>query len=68
MCTELDVSIARIIDAYNFADLNTNIIQPFWGLAFLAMFRIDFKQIIPYTAIIALAVFIFNMLFIGFLY
>ena len=68
VCTELDVSIARIIDAYNFADLNTNIIQPFWGLAFLAMFRIDFKQIIPYTAIIALAVFIFNMLFIGFLY
>ena len=37
VCTELDVSIARIIDAYNFADLNTNIIQPFWGLAFLAM-------------------------------
>ena len=68
VCTELDVSIARIIDAYNFADLNTNIIQPFWALAFLAMFRIDFKQIIPYTAIIALAVFIFNMLFIGFLY
>ena len=68
VCTELDVPISRIIDAYNFADLNTNIIQPFWGLAFLAMFRIDFKQIIPYTAIIALAVFIFNMLYIGLLY
>ncbi|MPN49502.1 putative short-chain fatty acid transporter [bioreactor metagenome] len=65
VCTRLDISIARIIDVYNFADLNTNIIQPFWGLAFLAMFRVDFKQIIPYTAIIALAVFVFNMCYIG---
>ncbi|MEA4814262.1 MAG: TIGR00366 family protein [Oscillospiraceae bacterium] len=68
VCTRLDISIARIIDVYNFADLNTNIIQPFWGLAFLAMFRVDFKQIIPYTAIIALAVFVFNMCYIGILY
>ena len=68
VCTELDVSIARIIDVYNFADLNTNIIQPFWGLAFLAMFRIDFKQIIPYTALIALAVLIFNLSYIAIFY
>jgi short-chain fatty acids transporter len=68
VCTNLDVPVSRIIDAYTFGDLSTNPIQPFWALPFMAMFKMDFKQILPYTAFCTLGAVIINILYIGFLY
>lgn len=63
--TELGSSLPHVITAYTFGDLTTNIIQPFWALPFLAMFKIDFKKILPYTFMVCLSCLIINLLYIG---
>ncbi len=68
VCAELKVNVASVINAYTFGDMTTNIIQPFWALPFVGLFRIDFKKIIPYTFLVAVATFVFNVLYILILY
>lgn len=68
VCEQLKVDIADVVNAYTVGDMTTNIIQPFWALPFIGLFKIDFKKIIPYTVFVALAAFVFNALYIYFIY
>lgn len=63
--TKLGSNLNHVITAYTFGDLTTNIIQPFWALPYLAMFKIDFKKILPYTFMVCIACYIINILYIG---
>lgn len=68
VCQQLQVDIADVVNAYTVGDMTTNIIQPFWALPFIGLFRIDFKKIIPYTVFVSAAAFVFNCLYIYFIY
>ena len=45
---DLGADIPAVINAYSFGDYATNLIQPFWALPVLGMFKLKFKDIIPY--------------------
>lgn len=68
ICSRLDISVEKILLAYTFGDQTTNIIQPFWALPFLAMYKIDFKHILPFAFIVCIAAIIINCIFTGFIY
>lgn len=68
ICEQLKVSVGDVIQAYTYGDMTTNIIQPFWALPFVGLFRIDFKKIFPYTFLVCVAAFVFNFLFILLVY
>jgi len=55
VCARLNVDIGKILCIYTYGDQTTNIIQPFWALPYLAMYKIDFKDILPYTLPICVA-------------
>ncbi|MGN0658427.1 MAG: TIGR00366 family protein, partial [Emergencia sp.] len=40
VCQELQVDIPDVINAYTVGDMTTNIIQPFWALPFMGLFKI----------------------------
>ncbi len=65
---ELGVQASTIINAYTMGDNTTNIIQPFWALPVLSLFKIDFKDVLPYTFVMALGLFVVNIVYFGFLY
>ncbi len=68
ICAELNVPIGSILNSYTFGDMTTNIIQPFWALPYLALFKIDFKQILPYTMFACAAAIVINCAFFIFAY
>lgn len=68
ICSRLDIGVEKILLAYTFGDQTTNIIQPFWALPFLAMYKIDFKHILPFAFIVCIAAIIINCIFTGFIY
>ena len=54
--------------AYAWGDMSTNIIQPFWAIPLLSVAKLDFREIlefsamifIPYSLIVSAAFFIFR--------
>lgn len=51
---QLGVDPARMILAYSWGDMATNLIQPFWALPLLAVAKLDFKDILGYLALACL--------------
>ena len=66
VCSRLDIDVGKILLAYTFGDQTTNIIQPFWALPFLAMYKLDFKHILPFAFMICIAALIIDCIFTGF--
>lgn len=59
VAARLNVSVPKILMAYNWGDVTTNIIQPFWALPYLTLCHIDFKKMLPYSMFICIGFFIF---------
>lgn len=57
---QIGADLSATINAYTFGDLTTNLIQPFWALPTLAMFKVKFKDILPYGFIVAMLSLIIN--------
>ena len=68
VASRLKVPIGVILNSYTAGDQVTNIIQPFWALPYLAMFKIDFKKILPFTMFACIAGYIIHGLFFIFGY
>lgn len=47
----LGVAPAKIVMAYSYGDMATNLIQPFWAIPLLALARLEFKHILGYELI-----------------
>lgn len=45
---ELGVPLWKVVNAYTWGDLTTNIIQPFWLLPTIAMYKVKFSELMPY--------------------
>jgi len=56
--TQLGIPVPHVINAYSTGAQMANLIQPFWALPFLAAFKIRFQDILPYTFLIAIYVFL----------
>lgn len=56
----IGANIPSVLNAYTFGDLSTNLIQPFWALPILAMYRVKFKDILPYGFVVCIASIILN--------
>lgn len=48
----LQVPAAKVVTAYAWGDMMTDIIQPFWALPLLAAARIDFREILGFCMIL----------------
>ena len=59
VAARLNVEIPKVLMAYNWGDVTTNIIQPFWALPYLTLCHIDFKKMLPYSMFVCIAFFIF---------
>ena len=55
VCARLKVDVGKILCVYTFGDQTTNIIQPFWALPYLGLYKIEFKEMLPYTFPICIA-------------
>ncbi len=55
---QLGVPISQVINAYGTGAQMANLIQPFWAIAYLAAFRLKFQEILPFTFMLWLFVFI----------
>jgi short-chain fatty acids transporter len=69
--SRLKVPAGKVITAYAYGDMWTNLIQPFWAIPILAAARLEFKDILGYEIIIALvygAVLSAAMVLLGFVY
>jgi len=64
----LGSSVPKVICAYTFGDMTTNLIQPFWALPFLSMCKVKFKDILPFTLCICAGCYLFNVLYFIFAY
>ncbi len=51
--SNLKVPTAKVVTAYAYGDMWTNLIQPFWAIPILAAARLEFKDILGYEIIIA---------------
>jgi short-chain fatty acids transporter len=68
---EVGAHLPYVINAYTSGDLITNLIQPFWALPILGAYRLKFQDILPYSIvimvilyiIIAVAIYFFPMWF-----
>lgn len=65
---QVGAELPKVLNAYAFGDSTTNLIQPFWALPYLAMFKIKFKDILPYGFIISIVAFLITSFFILVLY
>jgi len=54
VAAKLNVSVPKLLVAYTYGDMTTNVIQPFWALPYLSMCHIGFKKLLPYTMVICL--------------
>ena len=59
---ETGAQLKSIICAYQLGDGLTNMIIPFFALPYLANFKLNFNQVIPYTLIAVVIVFIINII------
>jgi short-chain fatty acids transporter len=69
--SHLGVPAGKVITAYAYGDMWTNLIQPFWAIPILAAARLEFKDILGYEIIIAAvygAVLSAAMLLLGFFF
>jgi short-chain fatty acids transporter len=48
----LGVPVTKVITAYAWGDMMTNIIQPFWALPILAAARLDFREILGFCMVL----------------
>ncbi len=55
---QLGVPVSQVINAYGTGAQMANLIQPFWAIAYLAAFRLRFQEILPFTFMLWLFVFI----------
>lgn len=60
----LGADLARVISAYTWGDMATNMIQPFWALPVMSLFKVKFKDILPYTFVIFAVIYILHLVFI----
>lgn len=65
---DLGASLPAVINAYSFGDYATNLIQPFWALPVLGMFKLKFKDIIPYGFMMCIVSSIVTIIFALFFY
>lgn len=65
---ELNVPLAKIINAYTWGDLTTNIIQPFWLLPMISCYKTKFSHLMPYGLIFCVLALVVHSLFFLFLY
>ena len=63
VAARLNVQVPKVLMAYNWGDVTTNIIQPFWALPYLTLCHIDFKKMLPYSLFVCIAFFIFCTIF-----
>lgn len=54
--TRLGVSLDRVVLAYAWGDMASNLIQPFWALPLLAAARLDFRDILGYAGLCFLVI------------
>ncbi len=54
--TRLGVGIDRVVLAYAWGDMASNLIQPFWALPLLAAARLGFRDILGYAAVAFLVI------------
>jgi short-chain fatty acids transporter len=65
---QLGVNPAVIINAYTVGDCTTNLIQPFWALPVLGLYRVDFKDILPFGFVTCMLAMVINCIFFGFIW
>lgn len=59
VAARLNVQVPKVLLAYNWGDVTTNIIQPFWALPYLTLCHIDFKKMLPYSMFVCISFLIF---------
>ena len=64
----LDIPLGTIMNAYTAGDVSTNGFIPFWALPYLAMFKLDFKKILPYLAFASIGAYLVFSIFFLFVY
>jgi short-chain fatty acids transporter len=52
----LGVGLDRVVLAYAWGDMASNLIQPFWALPLLAAARLDFRDILGYAGLCFLVI------------
>lgn len=65
---DLGASIPAVLNAYSFGDFATNLIQPFWSLPILAMYKLEFKDIMAYGLVMCIIACIVTIIFSMFIY
>ena len=55
---ELGVSATTTVLAYAYGDSTSNLIQPFWAIPILTVTRMKFGDVLGYSGLIALALFL----------
>ena len=65
---QLGVNPAVIVNAYTVGDCTTNLIQPFWALPVLGLFKVEFKDILPFGFVVCVLAIIINCIFFGFIW
>ena len=51
---QLGVSIPKTVMAYAWGDMMTDMIQPFWAIAMLAIAKLEFREILGYLMVVFL--------------
>jgi len=64
----LGVDTGTMLISYVAGDVSTNGFLPFWALPYLAMFKLDFRKILPYTAFGSIAAYIIFSIFLLFIF
>lgn len=57
-----------VLNAYTAGDISTNGFIPFWALPYLAMFKLDFKKVLPYVVLASLGAYVIYGVFFLFIY
>jgi short-chain fatty acids transporter len=56
--TELGVSVSKTVLAYAWGDMMTDMIQPFWAIAMLAVAKLEFREIMGWLMLVFVVFFI----------
>lgn len=62
---ELGVSVSKTVLAYAWGDMMTDMIQPFWAIAMLAVAKLEFREIMGYLMLVFFVFFVITS--VGFL-
>lgn len=68
VCSRLDIDVGKNPSCVHLRRSNHQYHQPFWALPFLAMYKLDFKHILPFAFMICIAALIIDCIFTGFVY